>query len=149
VLEGEMMSVFSPQLIDLHLAHSDKHEAILKLAAMVVDSGRGDNAELITRDVLARDAMGTPQIDGIAIPHARTDGVQTSCVVVARSQGVQFGQGEDSAKIIIMILVPIQAGDEHIKILSHLARKLIEPKVKEVLHNAEDPLELIKVLDSD
>ena len=64
------MSVFSPDLIDLNLVATDKREAISKLAEMVVKAGRGSDAGQITTDVLARDAMGTPQVDGVAIPHA-------------------------------------------------------------------------------
>ena len=68
------MSVFATELITFDLTATDKVDAISQMAQLVVAAGRGSDAEIITKDVLARDEMGTPQVDGVAIPHARTAG---------------------------------------------------------------------------
>ena len=60
------MSVFSTELITFELNATDKVDAISQMAKMVVSAGRGSDAEQITKDVLARDEMGTPQVDGVA-----------------------------------------------------------------------------------
>ena len=60
------MSVFSTELITFELNATDKVDAISQMAKMVVAAGRGSDAEQITKDVLARDEMGTPQVDGVA-----------------------------------------------------------------------------------
>ena len=65
-----MTSVFSTDLITFSLTATDKVDAISQMAQLVVAAGRGSDAEQITKDVLARDEMGTPQVDGVAIPHA-------------------------------------------------------------------------------
>jgi mannitol/fructose-specific phosphotransferase system IIA component (Ntr-type) len=49
------MSVFSKELITFDLNASNKVDAITQMANLVVASGRGNNAEQITNDVLARD----------------------------------------------------------------------------------------------
>ena len=123
-----MASVFSTELITFELNATDKVDAISQMAKLVVASGRGSDAEQITKDVLDRDEMGTPQVDGVAIPHARTSGVSQSSVAVARSvnQNIIFDEDEGAAEVIFMILVTNDDGDEHITILSYLARSLMD-----------------------
>ncbi len=144
------MSVFSTNLINFSLDASDKEDAISKMAAMVVGAGRGSDAAQITKDVLARDEMGTPQVDGVAIPHARTSGVSQSSVAVARciNKNVIFDAEEGPAEVLFMILVPDEAGDEHITILSSLARRLMDEDFTKALRVTNDPAELVGLLES-
>lgn len=140
------MSVFARELVDLQLDAASKVEAITKLAQLVVDSGRGTDVNLIVTDVLARDEMGTPQVEGVAIPHARTSGVQVATVAVGRTTGVVFDPDEPPADTIFMILVPDSASDEHIVILSGLARRLMDPEFTTFLRQASSAEELATVL---
>jgi PTS system fructose-specific IIC component len=141
------VSVFAADLIDLHLSAEDKVEAIRALANRAVASGRGSDAEQIVKDVLARDEMGTPQFDGVAIPHARSAGINEATVLVARSaQGVVFDPEEPGANVIFMILVPEGGGDEHISILSGLARRLMDPEFTEALRTTSSADELVAIL---
>jgi PTS system fructose-specific IIC component len=131
------MSVYSSELVNLELVARDKTDAITQLAELVVAAGRATDAKQIVADVLARDAMGTPQVDGVAIPHARSAGVSEPSVVVARTDGVTFDPDEDPADVIFMILVPDGEGDEHIVILSGLARRLMDPEFTQALRSLQ------------
>ena len=145
-----MGSVFSTDLIDFNLSATNKTDAITQLANMVVAAGRGSDAAQITKDVLERDAMGTPQVDGVAIPHARTSGVAQSSVAVARttSKSVIFDEDEGPAEVLFMILVPNDAGDEHITILSSLARRLMDEEFTKALRVTNDPAVLVRLLEN-
>ncbi len=140
------MSVFSAELINLELNAWDKTEAITQMALMVVAANRGTDVEQIVTDVLARDAMGTPQVDGVAIPHARSSGVTQSSVVVARTVGISFDPDEDPADVIFMILVPDGEGNEHIDILSGLARRLMDPDFTTALRTLGDAQSIADLL---
>ena len=142
------MSVFSEDLIILDLVVVDKGDAIRQMAKVAVAAGRGDNAEQIATDVIARDEMGTPQIDGIAIPHARSSGVSEASVVVARTSGVTFDPEEGPAEVLFMILVPNEAGDQHIEILSSLARRMMDPEFTAGLRTLATKSELVQLLTS-
>jgi len=145
-----MASVFSKDLITFELNASDKVDAISQMAKLVVSTGRGSDAEQIAKDVLARDEMGTPQVDGVAIPHARTSGVSQSSVAVARTtnKNVIFDADEGPAEVLFMILVPNEAGDEHITILSSLARRLMDDEFTKALRTTNDPAELVGLLEN-
>lgn len=141
------MSVFAANLIDLNLSANDKVEAIRQLAELAVAAGRGTNAEQIFKDVLARDEMGTPQFDGVAIPHARSAGINVATVLVGRSLGgIIFDPEEPGADVIFMILVPEGGGDEHITILSGLARRLMDPEFTAALRTSASAEALVAVL---
>ena len=142
------MSVFSEDLIILDLVATDKVDAIKQMAAVAVAAGRGTDAGQIAADVIARDEMGTPQIDGIAIPHARSGGVSDAAVVVARTGGVVFDPEEDPAQVVFMILVPNEAGDQHIEILSGLARRMMDPDFTAGLRTADSKSALVQLLNS-
>lgn len=142
------MSVFSEDLIILDLVATDKVDAIKQMAAVAVAAGRGTDAAQIAADVIARDEMGTPQIDGIAIPHARSAGVSDAAVVVARTAGVVFDPEEDPAQVVFMILVPNEAGDQHIEILSGLARRMMDPDFTAGLRTADSKSALVQLLNS-
>jgi fructose PTS system EIIBC or EIIC component len=145
-----MASVFSTELITFDLNANDKVDAISQMANLVVSAGRGNDADQITKDVLARDEMGTPQVDGVAIPHARTTGVLQSSVAVARTtnKNVIFDAEEGPAEVLFMILVPNEAGDEHIQILSSLARRLMDDEFTKALRTTNDPADLVGLLEN-
>ncbi len=140
------MSVFSAELITLDLSANDKTDAIRQMAQLVVACGRGNDVDQIVADVLARDEMGTPRVDGVAIPHARTKGVTQSSVVVARTNGVLFDPEEDPADVLFMILVPDGDSNEHIEILSGLARRLMNPEFTSALRATNDVTKLANLL---
>ncbi len=142
------MSVFSEELIILDLVAVDKVDAIKQMAAVAVAAGRGSDADAIAADVIARDEMGTPQIDGIAIPHARSSGVSDASVVVARTKGVIFDPEEGPAEVLFMILVPNDAGNQHIEILSGLARRMMDPDFTSALRTTSDKSALVQLLKS-
>ena len=141
------MSIFADNLIDLNLSATNKVDAITQLAERAISAGRGSSSAQIVADVLARDEMGTPQFDGVAIPHARSAGIETATVLVARcTPGVEFDPDEPPADVIFMILVPEGGGDEHIAILSGLARRLMDPEFTAALRTSESAAALVAVL---
>lgn len=142
------MSVFAPELVLFNLLATDKVEAIREMAQVVVQTGWGTDVDQIVKDVVARDELGTPQVDGVAIPHARSSGVTQSSVVVARTTGITFDPDEDPADVLFMILVPDGDSNEHIEILSGLARRLMDPDFTEMLRNTNDAAKLVELLAS-
>jgi PTS system fructose-specific IIC component len=129
------------------MSATDKNAAIRELAELAVAGGRGKDADQIVKDVVARDEMGTPQFDGVAIPHARSAGIDVATVLVGRSaSGIVFDPEEPGADVIFMILVPEGGGDEHITILSGLARRLMDPEFTAALRTSASAEALVAVL---
>lgn len=104
----------------------------------------------LVRVALAREAQGTTGLgEEIAIPHAKTDAVTAPVVAFARSaDGIDWGSPDGTpARLVFMISVPeAAAGDEHLRILALLSRKLMDAEFRARLQGAEDEAAILCVL---
>ncbi len=95
-------------------------------------------------EIESREALFPTMIaPGLAIPHARIPGLQTPLVAIACVPGgCDFG-GTTPAKIIVLILTPIDDPNLHIQLLSALAKEFENPAVTEKLAQSAKPQELL------
>ncbi|MFE5873244.1 fructose-specific PTS transporter subunit EIIC [Streptomyces roseifaciens] len=132
------------------LAAHGKEAAIREMAGLLAASGHVADVDGLVAAALAREEMGTTGLgEEIAIPHAKTDAVSAPVVGFARSEGIEWGALDGTkARLIFMIAVPgAAAGDEHLRILAMLSRKLMDPDFRERLLSAgEDAGALVGVL---
>ncbi|MEU8959950.1 PTS fructose transporter subunit IIABC [Streptomyces sp. NPDC048518] len=148
---GEVLSGYlTEQTVQVRLAASDKEAAIREMAALLASTGKVNDVEELVRTALRREEQGTTGLgEEIAIPHAKTDAVDSPLVGFARSpEGVEWGSLDGTkAKLIFMISVPeAAAGDEHLRILALLSRKLMDPGFRERLETAPDDAAILDVL---
>ncbi|MGW2630062.1 fructose-specific PTS transporter subunit EIIC [Streptomyces chattanoogensis] len=140
----------TPQTVRTQLTADDKEAAIRELAGLAAGTGKvADVAELV-RAALAREAQGTTGLgEEIAVPHAKTDAVTAPVVAFARSaDGIEWGSLDGTlARLVFLIAVPeAAAGDEHLRILALLSRKLMDTDFRARLQGAEDEAAVLRVL---
>ncbi len=132
------------------LAADGKEAAIREMAQLLSRSGRVTDVEELVAVALRREEQGTTGLgEEIAIPHAKTDAVTAPVVGFARSdRGVEWGSLDGTkARLVFMIAVPeAAAGDEHLRILALLSRKLMDPGFRERLLAAADERAVLDVL---
>nr|WP_040900622.1 fructose-specific PTS transporter subunit EIIC [Streptomyces auratus] len=138
------------QTVRTQLVAGEKEAAIREMAELAAGTGKvADVAELV-RVALAREAQGTTGLgEEIAIPHAKTDAVTAPVVGFARSaDGIDWGSPDGSpAKLVFLIAVPeAAAGDEHLRILALLSRKLMDTGFRARLQGAEDEAAILRTL---
>ncbi|QDQ11914.1 fructose-specific PTS transporter subunit EIIC [Streptomyces spectabilis] len=138
------------QTVEVRLAARDKEAAIREMAGLLARTGKVTDVEELVRVALAREAQGTTGLgEEIAIPHAKTDAVTSPVVGFARSaEGIEWGSLDGTkAKLIFMISVPeAAAGDEHLRILAMLSRKLMDEGFRGRLVAAADEAAVLEVL---
>ncbi|MEV7197803.1 fructose-specific PTS transporter subunit EIIC [Streptomyces sp. NPDC093510] len=138
------------QTVKVRLDAGDKDAAIREMAALLASTGKVNDVEELVRTALRREEQGTTGLgEEIAIPHAKTDAVDSPVVGFARSsEGIEWGSLDGTkAKLIFMISVPeAAAGDEHLRILALLSRKLMAPDFRERLEAAPDDAAVLDVL---
>ncbi|WP_030672747.1 fructose-specific PTS transporter subunit EIIC [Streptomyces sp. NRRL B-1347] len=138
------------ETVEVELAAGDKEAAIRELAGLLARTGKVTDVDELVRVALAREAQGTTGLgEEIAIPHAKTDAVTSPVVGFARSaEGIEWGSLDGTkAKLIFMISVPeAAAGDEHLRILALLSRKLMDVGFRERLVGAVDEGAVLEVL---
>ncbi|RSS71767.1 fructose-specific PTS transporter subunit EIIC [Streptomyces sp. WAC06614] len=132
------------------LAADTKEAAIREMAGLLAGTGNVRDVDELVRVALAREAQGTTGLgEGIAIPHAKTDAVSRPTVGFARSAaGIEWGSLDGTkAGLVFMIAVPeAAAGDEHLRILALLSRKLMDPDYRDRLRTAPDGAAVLEVL---
>ncbi|MFI2260879.1 fructose-specific PTS transporter subunit EIIC [Streptomyces tubercidicus] len=138
------------QTVKTQLVADEKEAAIREMAELVAGTGKVADVDELVRVALAREAQGTTGLgEEIAIPHAKTDAVTAPVVGFARSaDGIDWGSPDGTrARLVFLISVPeAAAGDEHLRILALLSRKLMAADFRARLQGAEDEAAILRVL---
>ncbi|MEU8749507.1 fructose-specific PTS transporter subunit EIIC [Streptomyces chartreusis] len=136
--------------VKVRLGAADKEAAIREMAELLGRTGKVVDPEELVATALRREAQGTTGLgEEIAIPHAKTDAVSAPVVGFARSaEGVEWDSPDGTkARLVFMIAVPeAAAGDEHLRILALLSRKLMNAEFRERLLAAPDEPAVLGVL---
>ncbi|MGW2184067.1 PTS fructose transporter subunit IIABC [Streptomyces sp. NPDC001732] len=136
-----MSELITAELVDLDLSAATKHEAARSLAERMVAEGRVTDLDGFLADVAAREAQMPTGLDGgIGIPHCRSEHVTMPTLAFGHSdRGIDFGAADGPADLIFLIAAPAGADDDHLTILSALARRLMDPDFTSSLRAERDP----------
>ncbi|GFM20770.1 MULTISPECIES: PTS fructose transporter subunit IIABC [Mycobacteriaceae] len=148
-------STTSPPIITRDLVlldtdvEGDKQAAIAKLVGALAAAGRTSDPDGLIGAAMAREeqsATGLP--GGIAIPHCRSPYVDTPTIGFARlSPKVDFGAPDGPADLAFLIAAPESGGQDHMKLLTALARALVRKDFVESLRNAGSADEVVELVD--
>jgi fructose-specific phosphotransferase system IIA component len=145
-----MVNVIDKNLVVLDLDAKSKEEVFSRLADVLDKDGRLNDKEEYIENVKAREATATTGIGfGIAIPHGKTDAVKDVSVVIGRlKQPVDWNSMDGKpVKMIFQIAVPESSkGDDHLRLLSELSRKLIHEEFREAMFQANSVNEVLNLL---
>lgn len=145
-----MSDVIDQRLVSLdEPLGADKAAVIRALAGAVVAAGRASDTDALFADAWAReekDSTGVP--GGIAIPHAKSDAVTVPTLAAARlPEGVDFGSFDGPADLVFLIAVPTASTQDHLTVLSTLARSLIREDFVASLRSAPDSATFVRLVD--
>ncbi|MDI3210734.1 fructose-specific PTS transporter subunit EIIC [Arthrobacter sp. AL12] len=145
-----MTQLITTELVELDQNLGSTPEDVIRhLAGKVAANGRATEVEGLFADAFAREsktATGVP--GGIAIPHCRSTAVTEPTLVMARlSQPVDFGAKDGPADLIFFIAAPEGADQEHLKLLSRLARSLIKKDFTASLRAAGSEAEVVELVE--
>ncbi|MFF3826060.1 fructose-specific PTS transporter subunit EIIC [Streptomyces griseus] len=136
-----MSELITAELVDLDLSATTKDAAARSLAERMVAAHRVTDLDGFLADVAAREAQMPTGLDGgIGIPHCRSEHVTAPTLAFGRSgAGIDFGAADGPADLIFLIAAPAGADDDHLTILSGLARRLMDPEFTAALRAGTDP----------
>lgn len=145
-----MTQLITTELVELDRNLGNDPEAVIRhLASKVAATGRATEVEGLFADAYAREqktATGIP--GGIAIPHCRSAAVTEPTLAMARlDPKVDFGAKDGPADLIFFIAAPDGADQEHLKLLSKLARSLIKKDFTAALRSATSEAEIVELVD--
>ncbi|MCY0904128.1 PTS fructose transporter subunit IIABC [Arthrobacter sp. H14-L1] len=145
-----MTTLITPELVALDAdLGAEPATVIRRLAERIAATGRASEVEGLSADALAREqktATGIP--GGIAIPHCRSAAVIEPTLAMARlAPAVPFGAKDGPADLIFFIAAPEGADQEHLRLLSKLARSLIKKEFTAALRAASSAVEIVALVE--
>ena len=128
------MEIIDETLIILDIDLRSKNDVIEAIADTLDSCGRLNDRKQFIRDVLAREEVVSTYIgDQIVIPHARSVSVRTASLVYVRLKEPVAWNVSEQAKYIFNIAVPEKNNEnDHLKILSSVARRLMDESKRPV-----------------
>lgn len=140
--------LITPELVSLDAnLGSTKTEVITSVAGLIAAARRAD-ADGLAHDTLDRESKSpTGMPGGFAIPHCRSAAVSQVSLGFARlSPAVDFNGPDGPADLIFMIAASEDGGADHMKLLTKLARALVNPEFVEQLRQAPDAQTVVDLI---
>lgn len=123
-------SLLKEETICLSLVNTGKEEIIDEMVAMLYADGVLQDAEAFKKEIMKREEISSTAFgSGIAIPHGKSQSVRVPRVAVGISKnGISFDSSDgEPVYAVFMIAVGEKEDDVHLKLLSALSKKLMEP----------------------
>jgi len=123
-----------------------RNALIQKLLAHIAELHELPDSVAYYNAVIEREnANNTVVAKGIAIPHARLDGITTPLVGVATSEtGVVFTEGEAPIHLVLLILIPRNQPGFYLQILRAIASIMRDKNAAKTVSSFKTPEEVMK-----
>jgi len=133
------------------LSGQNKLEVIKELLNHMQKLGVVSNYEAALNDILVRENhLSTGLENGIAIPHAKTEGVEKLAIVFGiKKTGIDFDSLDTKpANLIFLVLSPKNTSGPHIQALALISRNLSISNNRESLKSANSANEIANIFAS-
>ena len=139
--------LISANCISLNNDWRSKEEVIKGMTDNLLLAGRCRYPRKLEADLWAREAVFSTGLGfGFAIPHTKSEHIEQSTISVARlPQPVIWGD-EEAQYIIMLTLNKHAAGDQHMRIFSRLARRIMHEEFRSALVGASDASDVANLL---
>ena len=143
-------ALLSPDRIFIDADISSK-KRLLEFIANAVATQFNLPQSALFNNLLDRERLGSTGLGkGFAIPHARLVNLDTTIACFIRlDQPVNFEAPDNQpVDLVFAIIIPENATDEHLKILSSLAKIFSQSEICEAIRNAGSGEEVARIIDS-
>ena len=111
-------------------------------AALLFENEHRLERQKVFDSLFARERLGSTGLGKqVAIPHGRIRNLKTPLIAVLRGEnGIPFDAPDgEPVRLLLVLLVPEHATEEHLEILSELAELLSDDTLRDTLMTATDP----------
>ena len=136
--------------IELGVAAADKNAVIEKLVDLHDKSGNLTDKDAFTKDILAREEMGTTAIGNeIATPHAKSAAVKAPALsAITVPSGVNYDAPDGADCKLFFMIAATTDGDVHLEVLANLMRMMMDEEFTSKLKAAQTPEEFLAIIDA-
>ncbi|MDD5438940.1 MAG: PTS sugar transporter subunit IIA [Candidatus Omnitrophica bacterium] len=146
-----IMEFLNKKAVSANIEATDKKGVLTELIDLLIKAGAmsAKDRDTIIKILMEREELGSTGIgQGIGIPHGKTSLVKNLVAACGISKnGVDFESLDgEPAHIFFLLLAPEDSAGPHLKALARISRLLKDKYFRDLLRNAHDEKELIKVL---
>ena len=148
-IEPALLKVLTADVISCSLKGTTKDEILDELVGLLEKSGKVTDRSTVLADVRAREKiMSTGLEKGIAIPHAKTDGVSGICVAIGiKKDGIDFeALDRQPSRIFILVAAPKKGEAPQMQVMSAIAGELHKNGITDRVLSAETAGDVIGIL---
>lgn len=124
---------------------------VFEQAGLLFENNQGIARVKVFDSLFARERLGSTGLgDGIAIPHGRIKGIEDAVAALIRlAEPVAFDAPDGKpVGLLLFLLVPEQATQQHLEILSEVAEMLSDESMRNRLLSEGDPQKLHQALEA-
>ena len=143
-----LTNLFTPDCIALDHPAASRSDAFAAAGDLFFKQV-GIDAASVVEFLNAREDLGSTALGaGVAIPHGRVKGLrQPSGAFIKLKSPIDFAAPDgEPVSILIFLLVPEKATQQHLEILSSIAQLLSNADTRQFLSSANDPAKVCELL---
>ena len=144
-----LTGLLSTSRIRLNVSAPSKKRMLEELAGLLSHNRSDLHRDTVFQVLNERERLGSTGIgDGIALPHGRLNGLTEPLAAVIRlRQALDFDSVDDRPiQLIVGLLVPANATEQHLNILASLAETFNNTEQREAIFRARDAQTLFALL---
>jgi PTS system nitrogen regulatory IIA component len=145
----ELVDIIPPDNVILNLPSCSSKRQVLRELAVRGAAAAGIDQQVLLDALTERERLGTTGIGhGIAIPHARLDGLDRLVGMFVRlDKPVDFeALDEQPSDLIFLLLAPSAAEADSLRALARISRMLRDSRLRQRLRKETDPRAVYRIL---
>lgn len=145
---NRLSRLLAPTNLVLNLSVTSK-KRLFEQVGLLFENNHGIERGKVFDSLFARERLGSTGLgEGVAIPHGRIKGLKEALAAVVRlAEPIPFDAPDGRpVNLLVFLLVPEAATEEHLELLSELAELLSDAAIRESLLTCNDPVQMHRIL---
>lgn len=150
-MDIKITAILDPKCVRLNLQAANKTDALNKMVDLLAAGGKVLDREKLASVIFEREKLMSTGIGNeVALPHGKTDAVDSSMIAVATLEDpIEFDSLDDKPVSIIILLVGTEANvGMHLRLLSRISRMVGSDQFRASLLNAKSVDDVIMLFAS-
>ena len=148
----KLLDLVHPRSIIAECVSGDRNGVIRELVEVLAEAGQleAERVDGIVRSIITRErTRGTTGFGkGVAVPHAKADGIKRVIAAVGRSSvGVDFGSLDGQPVYSVFLIVsPAEQPEEHLRAMDLVFRHLQQEQFRKFMRQSDTPEKIYDLL---
>lgn len=145
-------AAISEDAILIDVKPSSKEELLKQMVHVLVETGKlkATDEDAFYQAIMAREAQAPTGIaDGIALPHAKSDLIEKTSMVIAKvnaNSKVDFGAPDGQPCDLVFMLASVNDGNAHLNVIGRLGLILNDKDEQKKIRECNDAYRLVEII---